>query len=467
MTAINMKNNGINVGIFIITDDKSYDLIKSSFSYEAVVNILTICRVHWPKYELNGELDKSIFRCMRYITLGFEELKGKWIGVRDADTIFPYEMYNIAWMMERVLEYDAATPEKKNKLVAVKGDEYYFYTDKYESGLPTTDKFNIAMILGYLIANWETEFINTYKRKPHSIVFGVGSRYKPQWAINYNPSKEENMFNADFGLYAGFVTFFESRPDDIWNIIYLFITMRYSKKITNGVEQLLHTDKNYYIGKDEQLLLYAVLPKYSLQSTFFLLSYVTDIFFKYSILCMRKGGGSGDYDSIADRNGLTFPQQVLQGIIRKKEMNINTIDTYNPMYAMAWLWDGLSPDLQQRLNPFVHTGKIYNAKLSRDNCETRPLSTIMLQTTYIKAVSEFTSILLYGYDRRYSIESIINGHVYRYEKWCKEHFPEWATIISPSKVGGRKKKNTYRKYRNKKRITYKNKTYNKKIRHNM
>jgi hypothetical protein len=451
--AMNMKKYGINVGVFIVTDDKSYNIIRDSFSYEAVKDILTMCRVHWPRYEIEGELDKSIFRCMRYITLGFEELKGKWVAIRDADTLFPYEMYNIAWMMERIKEYTEAKGEVKDKLAFIRGDEYDFYTNKGEWGLPTTDKFHLGMILGHLIAKWETEFIHTYKSRPHSIVFGVGNRYVPKWVINYNPSKNEETFHADFGLYAGFVTFFESRPDDIWNTIYLFITMRYT------IESLItDKDKGYYIGKDEQLLLFAVLPKYSLKSTFFLVSYNSEEFFKYSIECMMEGGGKRDYNSIADKNGLIYSEQVLRAILRTKgisEERMETIDTKNPRYAMGWLYDELTPDLRQILlgeilNIAVKGGKLYNATNSRNKCDTRPLSSIMLQIDYVKAVSGITSIKLYGYDRRYPIESIIRGHVRRYEKWCKDHFPEWATIVFPPTTGGRAR--NIRTHKTKKRV---------------
>lgn len=207
-------------------------------------NAIILC-VTMPAYSMNnaGEIvEYSVIRMTRFHA--FQLFPDIPVFVRDADTLFT---------------------NKPNYLL--------FKTDIY---MPETDKA--------FLYNWEATFYSNLKEKNggHSFCIGVHDNYKKPW--HYDPKQNKESL----GIFAGFVSSLggieEWKNGTLWTacmnyikdrnmininendkeISKLTIKNNKTKKIMNNVAKVYDVNGSKYltyIGKDEQVLIFAVLPQ--------------------------------------------------------------------------------------------------------------------------------------------------------------------------------------------------------------
>jgi hypothetical protein len=255
-------------GIIVYTDIKAYEYLRKIFPFELYPKLI-IAVVVWPHYShKDGRVDYSILRCLRFQAM--ELFPKKPICARDSDTIFHvattyYERYKKhkdgiislirkwelafldAWIgsytPEELKEYnDDPRPEGKITEKVVLGSSNNYRTE-WHVDVPYPIPFIDNTVLNY-------KLIKFFKREPHPLVF-VG-----------------------WGLYAGFVNIGADKSgiEDIWYLCTEYLLERYMMVKTEDGES--HVSDTYthgilgsVFGKDEKLLMFAVLP-YTFQNTY-------------------------------------------------------------------------------------------------------------------------------------------------------------------------------------------------------
>jgi hypothetical protein len=114
---INSEPFFANVGLIIYTDKDTYQTLEDNFhTYPKVI----IAVVNWPRFgQSRGKfIEGTILRTLRYQAQ--DHFKGAWIAVRDADTIFAYEINNCL----KVLVGDILTEISESSNAAERLEQY-------------------------------------------------------------------------------------------------------------------------------------------------------------------------------------------------------------------------------------------------------------------------------------------------------------------------------------------------------
>ena len=257
-------------GMILYTDTASLPILMASFAaYPKVIIAQTV----WPQFMTSEQtIDDTVLRAMRYHAIeAFPHAK---ILIRDADSLFPYEIKRLKVIerggkpiQHRSLEtgkfIDIEDPDKQlEKRIAMWEIQFL---EKWDSKIPIvigTDKTYFAV--------WHYNTAFKYTPKPNNIPnFSVPifqPNVKNMWLKSIIKDKVSKFAFTDIhqGLFAGFVNLAANRPQDIWQLIYNYIAPRYEiinnnsgKKIISNAHSLIPS-----IGKDERALLFAVLPQY-------------------------------------------------------------------------------------------------------------------------------------------------------------------------------------------------------------
>ena len=276
-----------NVGIVIYTIWPVQEMLEKLF-VSAVYPKLIFATIRCPRFMVpvhftyNGKvtrtpmLDESIFRCMRFHAA--EAFPHAWICVRDADTYFKNEISTAVFAVKN--KYKIRELEKP-------ADESKFFAPK----VIDIDSPDPTPLLADRIGKWEQEYIEGWIRQGSPIAMGVNFGYLADWHTEFPiiyPIKDGHQigkrFNAKelhmqapYGILAGFCNFSRSRPADLWNRIYMYLDDHYPRVLTSveGPKNYQLSNASYkddlflnYIGKDERILLFAILPYY-LESCYF------------------------------------------------------------------------------------------------------------------------------------------------------------------------------------------------------
>lgn len=193
---------------------------------------VTIAIVEWPEYSLEknkNSVEDTILRVMRF--RAFTEFSKIPVFVRDADTLFPEKLIN-------------------------------FNADKYKR--PFNEIFPVWL------AAWEEALLLNQKKSGKPFLIGSSLRYFKKW--------HKNRFTqvSSLGVYAGLVNSLGDIPDfvsgKLWNETIQYIrkgneiirnpsSSNNSPSSSNNSPFIIsNQETNYYIGKDEQILLYIHLP---------------------------------------------------------------------------------------------------------------------------------------------------------------------------------------------------------------
>jgi hypothetical protein len=118
-------------------------------------------------------------------------------------------------------------------------------------------------------------------------------------------------FEAPFGIYAGFTNFSATSPRDIWALSVDYITARYSI-VNRSTDPVIDNsirgwqDRSIAIGKDERILLFAIMPKYIDIIYFFWINYAPNIGNKTKNVINELARSSFETIGIPETNILTF-----------------------------------------------------------------------------------------------------------------------------------------------------------------
>jgi len=245
-------------GMIIYTCKNTYKYLRKRFPAKRYPKLI-LAVVMWPYFSKDdGSIEVSILRCMRNQSMDL--FPTKCVCIRDADTIFHKAM------------------------------TYYTKYNKYRDEFAT------------LIHEWELSFLNLwtesfsdseledYKKSPpdtryitEPIVLGTSYGYETEWHLdipfptpfieeaskNYNMKKffeDTKLKYKGKGLYAGFVNIGRHRENitNLWEHCVTYLTERYFMMRPPGGERII---SDYFcdkfngstIGKDEKLLLFAIL----------------------------------------------------------------------------------------------------------------------------------------------------------------------------------------------------------------
>jgi hypothetical protein len=262
-------------GMVIYTDQSTYEILKETFSiYEKCI----IGIVYWPKFKIGDNIEDTVLRCLRFHAL--EAFPHCDIFVRDADTIFPTEIFSINHA------YQMGVKGKSNGVE----DDYRLYMIEK-------------------IGAWEEAFIRKIQEDPSQIIIGVNllylREYHTEFAINpiskYNSKfmcngiynygvcklLEDSYFKSNLlsykspsGVYAGFVNFKKNRPSDLWLYSFDYINSQYEleyKPIGPHIDISNRNTFNTSVGKDERIILFRIIAKYWSLCFFFTIYYTDNI----------------------------------------------------------------------------------------------------------------------------------------------------------------------------------------------
>lgn len=262
-------------GMVIYTDKRSHAHLQKAFSaYPKVIYGVT----NWTAFARKDTIEGTILRCMRFQAV--EAFPNSMICTRDADTVFTTEIM---------------TAEDAYR----KG-----YKGKTADGTVIDD---YRPFLAQKIGDWEEEFIKFWKVEGSPINLGTNFNYHMRWhkefpfvysiknvsekygRTQYNITQEHGgrfhdyyletklklVLDAPVGIYAGFTNFAAARPSDLWSLSFDYITSHYllvdfrnNKIISNARVTFIDM-----VGKDERIVLFAMIPKYLKLCYFFCLEY--------------------------------------------------------------------------------------------------------------------------------------------------------------------------------------------------
>jgi len=279
-----------NYGMIVYTDEDSYELLSS---FLLIYPKLILAVTHWPQFAINSTITGTVLRCLRFHAL--EAFPNSHILVRDADTIFIGEIAS--------------------------------FDHVYASGYKTTDAKTGEVIEDYRqflinkIGDWEQQFVELWLKEGSPMLFGVSPDYLDEWhsefpfiypiknlktqpRFNYlikhlrtrKQYEQINMLGKErgdrfknyqkatgiefykkspSGIYAGFVNFLRTRPDDLWLYSYDYIARHYKlievedkKKEISNLRLWIHT-----VGKDERILIFTMIIKYVSRCFFLYIDY--------------------------------------------------------------------------------------------------------------------------------------------------------------------------------------------------
>lgn len=284
-----------NVGLIIYTDKETYPILQSYFgTYPKVI----IAVVNWPRFAQSGgrRIEGTILRTLRYQAQ--DHFKGAWIAIRDADTIFAYEINNCL----KVIVGDLLTEISEENNAAELLKQYMPLNKKSLTNVisrPNADK--LMTNLGKMIASWEEKFISRWLSAGDLIVISTSDDYHASWhrhlPFTYAPKPLPKTYNtntvktkftdahershfdkllayrqdpsfvllrAPLGVYAGFTNIAAGAPKDIWTRCCKYLTSFYSMiKTESGKSIISNTYSSIQsTGKDERVILFALITKY-------------------------------------------------------------------------------------------------------------------------------------------------------------------------------------------------------------
>jgi hypothetical protein len=302
---VHSRREGVlnNTSIVIYTDAESFPLLTQAFSaYPKIIFAV----VNFPKYALGNRLEPSIMRCMRYQAL--ESFPRSWICVRDADTLFTSELRNAH---EAYVNGWKGTKPESIPLPPIIPDYRPFFVEKIsaweEDFITQWMKEGSSITLGTAfnyIAVWHTEFPFIYPIKRYikaatkelsggtfDYVYHVGPNGSRTNIDRELGGRFRNAKNIKFfstppkGIYAGFTNFTVRRPQNIWLLCYDYLVRHYEMMVDDSGKRYpiktnaktvisdKHVEFADTIGKDERMLLFAILPHYYNDCYFFSIEY--------------------------------------------------------------------------------------------------------------------------------------------------------------------------------------------------
>jgi hypothetical protein len=250
-----------NYAMVIYTDESTFKILKPAFSiYEKII----IAIVNWPKFAINDQIEDTILRCLRFHSL--EAFPNSDIFIRDADTIFPTEIFSINHAYQMGVKGKGKVKDELGELGNKEINDYRIYM---------IDK----------IGEWEKTFIKKFNECQSKIIIGVNLEYIQDWHTEIPFETNDNniagfyltssllRYRSPTGVFAGFINFKTDRPTDLWLYSFDYINSHY--QIKNG--KISNLKFKISIGKDERIILFTIIAKYWYLCYFFTIYYTDNI----------------------------------------------------------------------------------------------------------------------------------------------------------------------------------------------
>lgn len=265
------------VGYIIYTDKSSYPKLVTHFGDHPKV-ILAV--VNWPRFSIDkNTIDGTILRTLRYQAQDY--FQDAWIAIRDADTLFAYEINNCLLMKKNKYSDPVPRPNAKELLVKLAAMIAYWEMRFIRRWLHAGDSIVIATNDNY-VAKWHMHMPFTYAPKPLPDA-GTPPKIRNQEYEDYLEVKRQShierlmmqrnrenpmyaIMKSQLGVYAGFTHISADAPKDIWSICCKYLSMYYSIIVDTELTKKRIISNTYSsigsIGKDERMILFALMPKY-------------------------------------------------------------------------------------------------------------------------------------------------------------------------------------------------------------
>lgn len=271
----------VNAAMILYTDSETLPILTDAFShYPKILFAVT----SWPKFKIGNTVEGTVMRCMRFHAT--EAFPDAWICTRDADTLFTSEIMNAEQAYRKGYKGKTATgiviDDYRPFYANLIGDwEHTFLSFWFKEGSP----INLGVNINYR-QRWHKEFPLIYPFKDLSRDYSnagydgaritlrseLGGRFR-----NYYKAKKLKFFmDAPVGIYAGFTNFTNKRPKDIWAYCYDYITSHYDlvdEKPNSKIISDEHVEFVDKVGKDERIILFAIIPRYLELCYFFSIEY--------------------------------------------------------------------------------------------------------------------------------------------------------------------------------------------------
>jgi hypothetical protein len=277
-----------NYGVVIYTDEYTFAMLRPLLlMYPKTILAIT----HWEQFKISYKITGTVLRCLRFQAL--EAFPTSHILVRDADTLFVPEIAGLDHIYSRGYK---ATDIETGTIIE---DNREYLIEK--------------------IGAWEQQFIELWFRERLPLLFGINLFYKDIWHADFpfiwprkmyhntrstlktrmpgveketsgrfNDYKEryglQLYIEGPAGIFAGFTNFSNGRPDDLWLLSFDYIQTRYKVITTSRGENISNTQLWIdSLGKDERILIFAILIKYWALCFFLSINYTinnTQVFLK-------------------------------------------------------------------------------------------------------------------------------------------------------------------------------------------
>jgi hypothetical protein len=453
------------VGMILYTDKASYNIV---FPFFAHYKKLMFGIVVWPKFTIKNTIEDTILRCMRYQAL--EAFPNAWICIRDADTLFPDEII---------------ISKKYSKEGLISKDSYGRVIDYMLFFIEAIGKWEEVFIITWLEDVKNPIYLGvfpTYKRGWHSNMaikwpikkqktrdFRYKTGFSPNEGVNNRrrfaeyeyTTKNKLVFTPPLGVLAGFTNFNKlsidspSRPNDVWCLCYDYLISRYfliydkddkdDKKLIVNNKYVKFSRDHMSTGKDERMILFAIIPKYVTLCYFFWINY------------SRINNNNNNNESLTPSSAELSTQSFNAIDIKKNllltfgdDKRVETI-MLQPSYVS---FAHRSLRLNKRL--INQLGFNFNFKKSIHNSalETLPANDIfkIVFIHFADKYNKWLSAIFKNTNFQNKIQAVMKGDGYD-DKLTNIWFYEPPSRINPSRLtGGRTRKTKYNKRRYTKKL---------------
>lgn len=301
-------------GMIIYTDETTLPFLMRAFPIKKNPN-LTFAVVNWPYFsDRDGNINKNILRTMRFHAV--QHFPTHNVYIRDADTLFT------PWITEKI--YDAEYQRRK-KYYSFSNEESRFKSQAaaMEARRIAAEYFvqlmkNFQKTFVENLYNWENAYIKFVRQTKKQIILGTQDEYKADFHLNlpypaeftfpvsmhmghvlnrpqpdrylylkyknyqypfYPYFKEKYMFRPHQAVYAGCVSVLENRSGitDFWKNCSDYLLQRIRRVTNKNILTNELIEPSYQVGKDERMLLYAVVNNYLDKIFFIRIPYTSEI----------------------------------------------------------------------------------------------------------------------------------------------------------------------------------------------
>lgn len=254
-------------GIVIYTNPVTLTFLQEAFPQEIYPNII-FAVPFWPAFSNDaGELDVFILRTMRYQAV--DHFRAATVHIRDADTLFTSIYYSDIGdddFAKLLLDWESRYTEFVAELEASGKQIILGSVKDYRRSWHSNLVYPIDFPYPFQKIS-ENNFMSNMQEEKHIFVKKANFKTPIRYSLLFD---EKYFFTPKIGVFAGFSTVTRNRDgiEPFWLLCVQYMVSRYimttpvyseenGKQLTNW-----QIKSAFEIGKDERMLLYAIIPAY-------------------------------------------------------------------------------------------------------------------------------------------------------------------------------------------------------------